>query len=213
MVYDFFVWLGVFSLALWTFNNHLLVFHRLKDGEDPMKVLLVLSTLWVQVHELPLGLFSESIAKQLGHNDSFCQVRMIKGLEVVEMGRGSWEGVRKESWMRSDPILELNLEGDSRYISRMHGELSKEMGQIDMEHDSEESPIESGDGKKRPRKNIGNYNVLRVIDSLVVREERSLERAYLRGKLTDRNKNILLECPWFGVSIGYKRTLTYAEDV
>ncbi|MBA0602303.1 hypothetical protein Gorai_002489, partial [Gossypium raimondii] len=38
----------------------------LTDGEDPMKVLLVLSTLWVQVHELPLGLFSESIAKQLG---------------------------------------------------------------------------------------------------------------------------------------------------
>ncbi|MBA0782804.1 hypothetical protein Gotri_000628 [Gossypium trilobum] len=149
MVYDF--------LFGWVFSH---LFHRLKDGEDPMKVLLVLSTLWVQVHELPLGLFSESIAKQL------------------DLGRGSWEGVRNESWMRSDPILELHLEGDSRYISRMHGELSKEMGQIDMEHDSEESPIESGDGKKRLRKNIGNYNVLRVIDSLVVREERSLERAY-----------------------------------
>ncbi|MBA0590547.1 hypothetical protein Gorai_019249, partial [Gossypium raimondii] len=33
-----------------------------EDGEDLMKILLVLSTFWVQIHELPPGLFSESIA-------------------------------------------------------------------------------------------------------------------------------------------------------
>ncbi|KAK5795341.1 hypothetical protein PVK06_036603 [Gossypium arboreum] len=55
-----------------------------------MKVPLIYTTFWVQVHDLPLGLFTESIAKKLGdfmgHNDYFCQARMAKGLEVVEMG-------------------------------------------------------------------------------------------------------------------------------
>ncbi|MBA0873472.1 hypothetical protein Goshw_002653, partial [Gossypium schwendimanii] len=130
-------------VALWTFNNHLLVFHRLKDEEDPMKVLLVLSTLWVQVYELPLGLFSKSIAKQLGD------------------------------------FIGKFLEYDSKSLNKGLRCMGIVKGNgIDMKHDLEESPTESGDGKKRPRKNIRNYSVLRVIDSPVVKEERSLERAY-----------------------------------
>ncbi|KAH1128951.1 hypothetical protein J1N35_000329 [Gossypium stocksii] len=50
--------------ASWTFNNHLLVFHWLKDSENLMEVLLIYSYLWVQIHDLPLGMFSEEIAKQ-----------------------------------------------------------------------------------------------------------------------------------------------------
>ncbi|MBA0742045.1 hypothetical protein Gogos_015147 [Gossypium gossypioides] len=148
----------VINGAPWTFNNHLLVFHYLEDGEDLMKVSLDLSTFWVQIHELPPGLFSESIANgsNLGHSD---------------LGKGSWEEVRKESVMRLDPILGLNLEGDSRYISGMHGESLKEVGEIAMEHNSEESPIKSGDVKKRPKNDIRNHNVSRVIDSLVVKKE------------------------------------------
>lgn len=49
--------------APWTFNNHLLVFHQLEAGEDPVEVPLVSLTFLVQVHELPMGLFIESIAK------------------------------------------------------------------------------------------------------------------------------------------------------
>ncbi|MBA0791372.1 hypothetical protein Gohar_015952 [Gossypium harknessii] len=41
--------------ASWTFNNRLLVFHWLKDSEDPMEVLLIYSYLWVQIHDLPPG--------------------------------------------------------------------------------------------------------------------------------------------------------------
>lgn len=52
--------------ASWTFNNHLLVFHRLKDSEDPMEVLLIYSYLLVQIHDLPPGMFSEEIGKQFG---------------------------------------------------------------------------------------------------------------------------------------------------
>lgn len=57
--------------------------------------------------------------------------------------------------MRIDLVLELNLKGDSRYLFGIQGDSSKVLGQTDMEHDAEESPIERGDGKKRPRRILG----------------------------------------------------------
>ncbi|MBA0620337.1 hypothetical protein Godav_006075 [Gossypium davidsonii] len=60
--------------ASWTFNNHLLVFHRMDEGEDSPKVPLIYTWFWVQVHGVPLG-----------HNDSFCKIWMAKG-EEVDMG-------------------------------------------------------------------------------------------------------------------------------
>lgn len=32
----------------WTFNNHLLLLHHLKKGEDPLKVPLIFTIFWVQ---------------------------------------------------------------------------------------------------------------------------------------------------------------------
>ncbi|MBA0879418.1 hypothetical protein Goshw_011297 [Gossypium schwendimanii] len=52
--------------ASWTFNNHLLVFHHLKHGEDPLEVDLLFTEFWVQIYNLPLGFFTETIAKQFG---------------------------------------------------------------------------------------------------------------------------------------------------
>lgn len=46
------------------FNNHLLLFHRLR--EDPMVVPLFWSNFWVQVHDLQTGLMSETMARQFG---------------------------------------------------------------------------------------------------------------------------------------------------
>ncbi|MBA0757629.1 hypothetical protein Gotri_020714, partial [Gossypium trilobum] len=54
----------VVNRAPWTFNNHLLVFYKLQVGEDPVKVPLRFSAFWVQIHDLLLGSFSESVAKQ-----------------------------------------------------------------------------------------------------------------------------------------------------
>ncbi|MBA0873280.1 hypothetical protein Goshw_000247 [Gossypium schwendimanii] len=76
----------------WTFNNHLLIFHRLENGEDPMQVPLVSMTFWVQVHELPPCFFLEVVAKQLGnfigsHNDKFCLVRLDRREENLVFGR------------------------------------------------------------------------------------------------------------------------------
>ncbi|MFQ6638511.1 hypothetical protein Gotur_015740, partial [Gossypium turneri] len=137
----------------WTFNNHLLILYRLRWGEDPMQVPLVFTPFWVQKHDVPIGLFSENLAVnlgnflgdfmeydvsnigkenrnfmrirvqvdirrplkrkkliefhgrksyvcfkyerltlfcfycgKLGHNDSFCEAKMLIGVEIAEMG-------------------------------------------------------------------------------------------------------------------------------
>ncbi|MBA0845250.1 hypothetical protein Goarm_022376, partial [Gossypium armourianum] len=51
----------------WTFNHHLLVLYKLELGEDPLQVPLVLTPFWVQVHDVPTGLFSKILAAQLGN--------------------------------------------------------------------------------------------------------------------------------------------------
>ncbi|MBA0793096.1 hypothetical protein Gohar_017528, partial [Gossypium harknessii] len=48
----------------WTFSNHLLVFHRLEKGEDPLQVSLYYVDFWVQVHDLPVGFYNEQLARQ-----------------------------------------------------------------------------------------------------------------------------------------------------
>ncbi|MBA0805970.1 hypothetical protein Gohar_005449, partial [Gossypium harknessii] len=52
--------------APWTFNNHLLVFHHLKGGYDPLEVDLLFTEFWIQIHNLPPGMFTEKIARQFG---------------------------------------------------------------------------------------------------------------------------------------------------
>ncbi|MBA0632475.1 hypothetical protein Godav_001205 [Gossypium davidsonii] len=74
----------------WTFNNHLLVLHRLRKGEDPNFVPLVFVEFWVQVHDLLPGFYFEEVARQLGnfvgHGDKFCQKRIDIGMQEVEYG-------------------------------------------------------------------------------------------------------------------------------
>ncbi|PPR92830.1 hypothetical protein GOBAR_AA27842 [Gossypium barbadense] len=50
----------------WFFNSHLLLLHRIQKGENLSVLLLNFSEFWVQIHELPTGLMSESIARQFG---------------------------------------------------------------------------------------------------------------------------------------------------
>lgn len=47
----------------WTFNGHLLVFHKLRKGEDSMVVSLVFVDFWVQIHDLPLRLITDNMAR------------------------------------------------------------------------------------------------------------------------------------------------------
>ncbi|MFQ6662351.1 hypothetical protein Gotur_030209, partial [Gossypium turneri] len=68
-VFQFYCEMGfdrVVKGAPWTFNNHLLVFHHLKQGEDPLEVDLLYTEFWVQIYNPPHGFFTEAIAKQFG---------------------------------------------------------------------------------------------------------------------------------------------------
>ncbi|MBA0700959.1 hypothetical protein Goari_027455 [Gossypium aridum] len=74
----------------WFFNKHLIIFHRMERGEDPVQVLLVFSNFWVQVHNLPLGSMSERMARQLENFMGRKEVlegcnRDMKGVDI-EMG-------------------------------------------------------------------------------------------------------------------------------
>ncbi|KAH1097231.1 hypothetical protein J1N35_014152 [Gossypium stocksii] len=52
----------------WFFNKHLIVFHKLENEEDPLKVPLFYALLWVQIHNLPMGFMSEGMVQQFGNS-------------------------------------------------------------------------------------------------------------------------------------------------
>lgn len=51
----------------WTYDNHLLILHKLAAGEIPSAIPLFFVDFWVQVYELPVGYMSMNIGKQLGN--------------------------------------------------------------------------------------------------------------------------------------------------
>ncbi|MBA0732810.1 hypothetical protein Gogos_016876 [Gossypium gossypioides] len=50
----------------WFFNNHLLMMHKLQTGEDPLTLPLNHAEFWVQIHDLPQGLMSKTMAPRFG---------------------------------------------------------------------------------------------------------------------------------------------------
>ncbi|GMI86525.1 hypothetical protein HRI_002321800 [Hibiscus trionum] len=52
--------------APWNFNTRLLIFHRLKVGENPMEVPLHFAPFWILVYDVLHGYMSERVARQLG---------------------------------------------------------------------------------------------------------------------------------------------------
>lgn len=50
-----------------TFNSHLLILHKLKEGEDPLTVPLFWVDFWILMHDVPLWFMSEVVAKQFGN--------------------------------------------------------------------------------------------------------------------------------------------------
>ncbi|KAH9779367.1 reverse transcriptase domain-containing protein [Citrus sinensis] len=51
----------------WTFDQHILLVHRLGADEQPQNIPLFDTTFWVQVYNLPLGFQSESILQRIGN--------------------------------------------------------------------------------------------------------------------------------------------------
>ncbi|VFQ97337.1 unnamed protein product [Cuscuta campestris] len=57
----------VLDMCPWTFNNQALILDRLKGYNDPRDVPLHSMFIWVQVHGLKRGFFSERVAQRLGN--------------------------------------------------------------------------------------------------------------------------------------------------
>ncbi|XP_016722644.1 uncharacterized protein [Gossypium hirsutum] len=51
----------------WFFNNHLIILHEIKQGEDPLVVPLSSFEFWVQVHDLPPRLLTKIMEKLFGN--------------------------------------------------------------------------------------------------------------------------------------------------
>lgn len=51
----------------WTFEQNLLVYHKLKENEDPHLVKLSSIDIWVQAYDLPRGLISDNIFMNIGN--------------------------------------------------------------------------------------------------------------------------------------------------
>lgn len=58
--------LWVINGGPWQCDNAMLCFDVIPDGEDPLKVPLWYLKIWIQVHDLPTGLMTEPVGKQLG---------------------------------------------------------------------------------------------------------------------------------------------------
>ncbi|KAG8500732.1 hypothetical protein CXB51_004541 [Gossypium anomalum] len=70
-LFRFFHWVDIEILMKGvpcTFNNHLLVFHRLGNIEDSLLVPLFYSYFWVQAHDLPPDFYSKEVYETL----TFC---------------------------------------------------------------------------------------------------------------------------------------------
>lgn len=51
----------------WKFDNAMLVLESVSPGENPLKVQLWHLNIWIQIHDLPMGVMMESVGKQLGN--------------------------------------------------------------------------------------------------------------------------------------------------
>ncbi|MBA0791382.1 hypothetical protein Gohar_015961, partial [Gossypium harknessii] len=50
----------------WFFNRHLIIFNKMEREEDPLRIPFNHGIFWVQVHNLPLGFFTEGMTNQFG---------------------------------------------------------------------------------------------------------------------------------------------------
>lgn len=50
----------------WSFEQAMLVYHQIREGEDPTAVPLKNVEMWVQIYDIPRGFLSENILKSVG---------------------------------------------------------------------------------------------------------------------------------------------------
>ncbi|MBA0746805.1 hypothetical protein Gogos_009288 [Gossypium gossypioides] len=132
--------------APWTFHNHLVVFHRLEDKEDPMEV-------------------NES---DMGWDMSLCAVgRRVATMESIWLRKGNNGGSSGDV----NIVLGINLERAGRGGKGCN--LGR-MGLDPMRHDLEDNPIDGFDGNKRKITATFSRRVSECSDSSEERDEHLL---------------------------------------
>lgn len=69
----------------WIFEHSLLVYHKLEANEDPHLINLQHSDIWVQVYDLPRGLWSEKILISIGKS-----VGKVVKMDPTNLNGGWW---------------------------------------------------------------------------------------------------------------------------
>lgn len=135
--------------------------------------------------------------RRLGHTNSFCQAKMTLGYEIAETGwdlslhaqtRRTWDlhniwlwddKSKNNYWdkrgvgKRFDPMMRLNLEGDSGIPPNNKNELALRDESI-MEHDLEDNLMIGSDRKKRRRVSVEANKEGREMGSIVTKNKNSL---------------------------------------
>ncbi|MFQ6627573.1 hypothetical protein Gotur_006201 [Gossypium turneri] len=75
----------------WFFNNHLIILQRVPIGVNPVVMELNHTEFWIQVHDLPPGLMSVSMAKQLG---DFCGKFLEYDTSIPSLGIQNYLRIR-----------------------------------------------------------------------------------------------------------------------
>ncbi|MBA0842187.1 hypothetical protein Goarm_002031, partial [Gossypium armourianum] len=107
----------------WTFNNHLLVLYKLELGEDPLQIPLVLTPFWVQIYNIPTGLFSDSLAVQLGN---FLGNFMEHDISLLGKGNRNFMRIRVQIDIRRPLKRRKNISfgGNCSYVNFKYERLS-----------------------------------------------------------------------------------------
>ncbi|MBA0854724.1 hypothetical protein Goshw_004199 [Gossypium schwendimanii] len=71
----------VINGAHWTFNNHLLVFHRMEEVEDPLQVPLLCSFFGAQIHDIPQAYSLKALLNNL-------ETLLVSGQDVESSSGG-----------------------------------------------------------------------------------------------------------------------------
>ena len=58
---------GVLNGSPWTFDRHLFIIRRLEPSVDPKRVQLIAADFWVHIYDLPCGLLSEKVIRDIGN--------------------------------------------------------------------------------------------------------------------------------------------------
>ncbi|MBA0633875.1 hypothetical protein Godav_024824, partial [Gossypium davidsonii] len=157
--------------SLWTFNNHLLILYKLQLGEDPLQVHLVLTPFWVQIHNVPIGLFSKNLATQLdlsirAQSQRALSMNSVWLREEGESDRGRTGEENRDFRMGQQKMALIGEEGKKR----SKGEIEDLTGREEMGNIMAKNRRMKPDGKFRRR--CGFVNGINV-DSEGTRREMS----------------------------------------